>query len=168
MAATTVCCCGSHLNIPFVDSRMFRLLIILFISLFSFTGLHAQKKITIKKRFKEAHAAIKAGSGQENIERILLDSMALPTTTDRQKAEGYHICALLQQSQNEGLNMKAYLKQNLDTVKLYQTVLKIYDYTLRSDSADETDKYESRNINLRALHRDNLLGGGKFLLRKSK
>lgn len=168
MAATTVCCCGSHLIILFVDSRMFRLLIILFISLFSFTGLHAQKKITIKKRFKEAHAAIKAGSGQENIERILLDSMALPTTTDRQKAEGYHICALLQQSQNEGLNMKAYLKQNLDTVKLYQTVLKIYDYTLRSDSADETDKYESRNINLRALHRDNLLGGGKFLLRKSK
>ena len=147
---------------------MFRLLIILFVSLFSLNGLHAQKKITIKKRFKEAHAAIKTSSGQENIERILLDSMALPTTTDRQRAEGYHICALLQQSQNEGLNMKAYLKQNLDTVKIYQTVLKIYDYTLRSDSADEGDKYENKNINLRTLHRDNLLGGGKFLLRKSK
>lgn len=124
--------------------------------------------MTIKKRFKEAHAAIKAGSGQENIERILLDSMALPTTTDKQRAEGYNLCALLQQSQNEGLNMKAYLKQNLDTVKLYQTVLKIYDYTLRSDSVDESDKYENKNIKLRALHRDNLLGGGKFLLRKSQ
>lgn len=147
---------------------MFRLLTILFVSLFSLNGLHAQKKITIKKRFKDAYAAIKTSSGQENIERILLDSMALPTTTDRQRAEGYHICALLQQSQNEGLNMKAYLKQNLDTVKIYQTVLKIYDYTLRSDSADERDKYENKNINLRTLHRDNLLGGGKFLLRKSK
>lgn len=124
--------------------------------------------MTIKKRFKEAHAAIKAGSGQENIERILLDSMALPTTTDKQRAEGYNLCALLQQSQNEGLNMKAYLKQNLDTVKLYQTVLKIYDYTLSSDSVDESGKFENKNIKLRALHRDNLLGGGKFLLRKSK
>ena len=124
--------------------------------------------MTIKKRFKEAHAAIKAGSGQENIERILLDSMALPTTTDKQRAEGYNLCALLQQSQNEGLNMKAYLKQNLDTVKLYQTVLKIYDYTLSSDSVDESGQFENKNIKLRALHRDNLLGGGKFLLRKSK
>lgn len=124
--------------------------------------------MTIKKRFKEAQAAIKAGSGQENIERILLDSMALPTTTDKQRAEGYNLCALLQQSQNEGLNMKAYLKQNLDTVKLYQTVLKIYDYTLSSDSVDESGKFENKNIKLRALHRDNLLGGGKFLLRKSK
>ena len=132
------------------------------------SGLHAQKKMTIKKRFKEAHAAIRAGSGQENIERILLDSMALPTTADNLRAEGYNLCALLQQSQNEGLNMKAYLKQNLDTVKLYQTILKIYGYTLKSDSVDESGKFENKNIKLRALHRDNLLGGGKFLLRKSK
>lgn len=124
--------------------------------------------MTTKRRFREAKAAIKSGSGQEKIEAIILDSMALPTTTDKIKAEGYHICALLQQSVNDGLNMKAYLKQGLDTVKLYQTILKIYDHTLRSDSVDENGKYEDKNIKLRALHRENLLGGGKFLLRKSK
>ena len=90
--------------------------------------------MTMKKRFREAHSSIKAGSGQENIERILLDSMALPTITDKIKAEGYHLCALLEQSINDGLNMKAYLKQNLDTTKLYNTILSIYRHTLKSDS----------------------------------
>lgn len=152
----------------FVDSRMIRLLFIILLLGLSVPELHAQKKMTMKKRFKEAKAAIKSGSGQEKIEAIILDSMALPTTTNKIKAEGYHLCALLQQSVNDGLNMKAYLKQGLDTVKLYQSILKVYGHTLKSDSADEKGKYESKNIKLRALHRENLLGGGKFLLRKSK
>lgn len=147
---------------------MIRLILILFLLIFSAPDLHAQKKMTMKRRFKEAYASIKSGSGQEKIEAILLDSMALPTTTNKIKAEGYHICALLQQSVNDGLNMKAYLKQGLDTVKLYQSVLKIYGYTLKSDSVDKQKKYDDKNIRLRALHRANLLGGGKFLLRKSK
>ena len=122
----------------------------------------------MKKRFREAHSSIKAGSGQENIERILLDSMALPTITDKIKAEGYHLCALLEQSINDGLNMKAYLKQNLDTTKLYNTILSIYRHTLKSDSLDEKGRFEDKNRKLRALHRENLLGGGKFLYRKAK
>ena len=124
--------------------------------------------MTMKKRFREAHSSIKAGSGQENIERILLDSMALPTITDKIKAEGYHLCALLEQSINDGLNMKAYLKQNLDTAKLYNTILSIYRHTLKSDSLDEKGRFEDKNRKLRALHRENLLGGGKFLYRKAK
>lgn len=147
---------------------MIRFLLIAFLISFSAPYLHAQKKVSMKKRFKEASSAIKSGSGQEKIEAILLDSMALPTISDKTKAKGYHVCALLQQSVNDGLNMKAYLNQKFDTVKLYQTVLKIYDYTLRSDSVDEKKKFEDKNIKLRALHRDNLLGGGKFLLRKFK
>ncbi len=130
--------------------------------------LLAQKKVTIGKRFKEARAAIKAGSGQENIEKIILDSIALPTTPDKIKAEGYLICAQLKQSMNDGLNMKAYLKQNLDTVQLYRTVLDIYGYTLKSDSLDERGKFRNKNISLRALHRDNLLGGGKYHMRSSR
>ena len=80
---------------------------------------------------------------------MLRDSLALPTTTDKIKAEGYHVCALLQQSMNDGLNMQAYLKQNLDTVRLYKTVLNIYGYTLKSDSVDEKRKYYSKNVKLR-------------------
>lgn len=128
----------------------------------------AQKKMTINKRLKEARAAIKSNSGQENIARILLDSIALPTTTDETKAEGYYLCALLEQSMNESLNMNAYLKRNIDTVRLYRTILNIYDYTLRSDSMDETGKFDDKNRKLRSLHRKNLLGGGKYHLRASK
>jgi tetratricopeptide (TPR) repeat protein len=135
---------------------------------FSVSGLHAQKKETMKKRFREARTAIRTASGQENIERVLLDSIAQPTTTDKNEAEAYHMCALLQQSMNEALNMKAYLKQNLDTVKLYKTVLNIYAYTVKSDSVDDKRRFYSKNIKLRDLHRKNLLGGGKFLLRKSQ
>ena len=126
---------------------MIRLFLILFLSCFSFSSIQAQKKTTIKKRFREAYAAIKSGSGQENVECVLLDSMALPTTTNNIKAEGYHVCALLQQSLNDGHNMKAYLKQNLDTVRLYQTVLKIYDYTVKCDSVDEEHRFYNKNIN---------------------
>ena len=147
---------------------MFRLIFILIFICFSLPELHAQKTMTMKKRFREAHSSIKAGSGQENIERILLDSMALPTITDKIKAEGYHLCALLEQSMNDGLNMKAYLKQNLDTIKLYNTILSIYRHTLKSDSLDEKRRFEDKNRKLRALHRENLLGGGKFLYRKAK
>lgn len=147
---------------------MLRFIFILIFICFSLPELHAQKTMTMKKRFREAHSSIKAGSGQENIERILLDSMALPTITDKIKAEGYHLCALLEQSMNDGLNMKAYLKQNLDTIKLYNTILSIYRHTLKSDSLDEKGRFEDKNRKLRALHRENLLGGGKFLYRKAK
>lgn len=147
---------------------MFRLIFILIFICFSLPELHAQKTMTMKKRFREAHSSIKAGSGQENIERILLDSMALSTITDKIKAEGYHLCALLEQSMNDGLNMKAYLKQNLDTIKLYNTILSIYRHTLKSDSLDDKGRFEDKNRKLRALHRENLLGGGKFLYRKAK
>lgn len=147
---------------------MIRLL--LFILLLGITSpqLHAQKKDSMKKRFKEAYASIKSGSGQENHERILLDSLKKNTIEQKTKAEAYHVCALLQQSINNGLNMNAYLKKNIDTVKLYKSILKIYDYTLRSDSLDVTRKYENKHIKMRQLHRNNLLNGGKFLLRKSQ
>ncbi len=147
---------------------MKQILVILILILSSAPYVHAQKKVTIKKRFKEARAAINAGSGQENIERILMDSIALPTTTDKTKAEGYHLCALLQQSMNDGLNMSAYLKQKIDTVRLYRTVLNIYDYTLKSDSVDSEERFDGKNYKLRTLHRPNLLGGGKYHLRASK
>ena len=137
---------------------MIRLLLTIILMSFSVSGLNAQKKETMKKRFREAHAAIRSASGQENIERVLLDSIAQPTTSDKHEAEAYYLCALLQQSVNDGLNMKAYLKQNLDTVKLYQTVLKIYNYTVKSDSVDEKGRFYNKNIKLRELHRKNLLG----------
>lgn len=100
---------------------------------------------------------------------MLADTLSSPAVTDpKQKAEGYHVCAMLQNSVNEGLNMKAYLKQNLDTAKLFRTVLKIYEYTLLSDSFDIPGRYAKKNAGLRLMHRKNIYSGGKFFLLKSE
>ena len=170
MAATTVCCCGSLSSFStLVDLRMIRFIKILALAIFIFTPslLDAQKTVSLKKRFKEAQTSIKKASGQEDIERILLDSLTSPTTDISHRAYGYHLCALLQQSINDALNVKAYLKEDIDTVKFFKTVYNIYNHTLRSDSADNAGKYSARNNRLRDTHRKNLLGGGKFQLRKA-
>jgi tetratricopeptide (TPR) repeat protein len=146
---------------------MIRFVSIIIFSFFLIPSLYAQKNISLKKRFKEAAASIKSASNQENIERILLDSLNAQTTTYKVKAEGYNLCAQLQHSLNNSYNTKAYLKQNLDTIKLYNSIFKIYKYSLLSDSFDVEEKFEEKNIRLRKIHRKNLLGGGLFHLKKS-
>lgn len=145
-----------------------RIILVLFVFLFTSPCLQAQKNVSMKKKLKQAYTAISKKSGQDDAERMLVDTLASMDLDVDIKAEGYYACAMLQHSINEGLNMKAYLRQDLDTVKLYQTVLKIYEYTLLSDSFDIHRKYEKKNARLRTLHRKNVYGGGRFMLRKSK
>lgn len=131
-------------------------------------GLHAAKKVTVKTRIKEAYAALKSSSGQEKIEGILLDSISRPDVNDALRAEGYYVCALLEQSINEDLNQKAYLKQKLDTMRLFRSVYMMYQYIGKCDSVDTARKYADKGQNILARHRVNLLGGGKFLLKGEK
>lgn len=130
--------------------------------------VHAQKQVSFKKRIREGYTAVSKKTGQEAIEVILLDSLSNAKIDISQKAEGYYVCALLQQSINESLNMQAYLKQNLDTVKFYNTILSIYQYSLKSDSLDLKGKFAQKNRKLRTSHRPNIFGGGKFMLQKSR
>ena len=109
---------------------------IIFILLFLATGLQAAKKVTVKTRIKEAYAAVKSGNGQEKIEGILLDSISKPGVPDAVRAEGYYVCALLEQSINEDLNQKAYLKQKLDTLRMFKSVYMMYHYVRKCDSVD--------------------------------
>lgn len=125
-------------------------------------------KVTIKTCFRDARQAIKTGSNQEKVENVLLDSIRQDHVSAEVRAEGYYLAALLQQSVNEGLNQKAYLKQNLDTVKLFSTVLKMYQHVLSCDSNDTRKKFSKDCQTIVRRHRPNLLGGGKFLLRKEK
>ncbi len=141
---------------------------IIFILLFLATGLQAAKKVTVKTRIKEAYAAVKSGNGQEKIEGILLDSISKPGVPDAVRAEGYYVCALLEQSINEDLNQKAYLKQKLDTLRMFKSVYMMYHYVRKCDSVDVARRYADKGRRLLAPHRANLLGGGKFLLRKEK
>ena len=146
---------------------MHRFGIILIFLLFG-TGLQAAKKVTVRTRIKEAYAAVKSASGQEKIEGILLDSISKPGVPDALRAEGYYVCALLEQSINEDLNQKAYLKQNLDTLRMFKSVYLMYQHIQKCDSFDLSRRYVNKGQKLLAPHRVNLLGGGKFLLKKDK
>lgn len=139
------------------------LILILFV-----TGLHAARKVTVKTRIKEAYTALKSSSGQEKIEKILFDSISRPGVDNALRAEGYYVCALLEQSINEDLNQKAYLKQKLDTLRLFKSVYMMYDYVLMCDSVDFARRYTDKGRKILARHRANLLGGGKFLLKAEK
>ena len=143
---------------------------ILLILMLSFcAGLLAVKKPTLKTRIKEGYAAVKSQSGQDKAEKVLLDSLNSANQNDEELlSEAWFVCALLEQSQYDALNQKAYLKQQLDTLKLYGNILGAYRYILKCDSLDKHKKYASRCRELMKLDRPNLLGGGKFLLRKSK
>ena len=146
---------------------MHRLGIIL-IFLFLGTGLQATRKVTVKTRIKEAYSAVRTASGQEKIEGILLDSISRPGVSDALRAKGYYVCALLEQSINEDLNQKAYLKQKLDTFRMFKSVYMMYRYMQKCDSVDHSRRYVKRGSKLLAPHRVNLLSGGKFLMKKDK
>lgn len=98
----------------------------------------------MKTRLKEAYTALKSSSGQEKIEKILFDSISRPGVDNALRAEGYYVCALLEQSINEDLNQKAYLKQKLDTLRLFKSVYMMYDYVLMCDSVDLQDGIQTK------------------------
>lgn len=144
------------------------LLIFLFIVC---AGVQAGRKISLKTRIREGYAAIKAETGQEAAERNLRDTLLSPTVSTYKltlRAEGWMVCAMLEKSINDGLNQKAYLKQNLDTARLYGSVLNMYHYLQKCDSVDAEGKYMVRGAEMRKFYRRNLAGGGRFMLRHNK
>lgn len=125
---------------------------------------------------KEANLSIKNKKDQEKAEKNLLSAVSRSSLTDKERAQIMYECALLEKSINDGENLKAYLKQNYDTLKFYSTVLKIHQYVLRCDSFDVlpdkngkcSPSYRKKGRDLLLTYRKNLLAGGRFLLRKEK
>ena len=144
-------------------------------TLFSAEKKKEPKEVKLATLYKAANLAIKNSSGQDNAKNNLLGALNRESLTQKQKANIYYTCALLDESSNSIQNMKAYLKQPCDTAALFNTLLNMYGNLYKCDSLDAIPnpngivklKYKSKTNGLRAKHLPNILNGGKYYLAKN-
>ena len=144
-------------------------------ALFSAEKKKEPKEVKLATLYKAANLAIKNSSGQDNAKNNLLGALNRESLTQKQKANIYYTCALLDESSNSIQNMKAYLKQPCDTAALFNTLLNMYGNLYKCDSLDAIPnpngvvklKYKSKTSGLRAKHLPNILNGGKYYLAKN-
>jgi hypothetical protein len=144
-------------------------------TLFSAEKKKEPKEVKLATLYKAANLAIKNSSGQDNAKNNLLGALNRESLTQKQKANIYYTCALLDESSNSIQNMKAYLKQPCDTAALFNTLLNMYGNLYKCDSLDAIPnpngvvklKYKSKTSGLRAKHLPNILNGGKYYLAKN-
>ena len=135
----------------------------------------AQKEVKLGTLYKAASQAIKNSKGQNDAKKNLLAALGRKGISNKEKAEIYYTCALLDESLNSIENMKAYLKQPCDTANLFNTLLNMYGNLYKCDSLDAIPnpngsvklKYKSRINSLRSKHLPNMLNGGKYYLAKN-
>ena len=135
----------------------------------------APKEVKMGTLYKAASQAIKDMNGQDNAKKNLLGALNRESLSEKDKANIYYTCALLDESLNSIQNMKAYLKQPCDTAALFNTLLNMYGNLFKCDSIDAIPlpngnvkyKYKSRTANLRLKHLPNILNGGKYYLAKN-
>lgn len=144
-------------------------------TLFSAEKKKEPKEVKLATLYKAANLAFKNSSGQDNAKNNLLGALNRESLTQKQKANIYYTCALLDESSNSIQNMKAYLKQPCDTAALFNTLLNMYGNLYKCDSMDAIPnpngvvklKYKSKTSGLRAKHLPNILNGGKYYLAKN-
>ena len=95
--------------------RLIRLLFILLIltdtGFVSAAKNKAPKEVKLATLHKAANLAIKNSNGQDNAKKNLLGALTRTTLSEKDRANIYYTCALLDESLNSVQNTKAYLKQ---------------------------------------------------------
>ncbi len=142
---------------------------LLTILLLTLPALAQGQEMKLKPLLKAAKEAVKNSSGQDAAEEGLLQVVDSQAVTREQREQIYYLCEELQRTQNEQENLKLYLKQPYDTLKFFSTILKMHQYALQCDSVGRADghkpKYSGKSRSMMLKERDNLLSGGKYLLR---
>lgn len=129
----------------------------------------AEEPVKVKVLVKNAKAALKNNNNQEKNEKDLLEALTREDVSDRQRAELLYLCSELQRNMNEQQNMKLYLKQEYDTVKFFNTILKMNRHLLRCDSVEQVNgkfKWRDKARTTILKYHSNLLSGGKWLLKR--
>ncbi|MCD7720695.1 MAG: hypothetical protein LUI09_00520 [Prevotellaceae bacterium] len=128
----------------------------------------ADDPLKLRSLLKDARTALKNSSGQADAEEALLSVADSSLVADWQRAEIYYLCARLELSLNDAQNLRLYLGQEYDTLAFFQTILRMHQYLLRSDSAALKNPHAKKSRGLLLRHRMNLLAGGKYLLSKEE
>lgn len=152
--------------------RMKRILLLL-VAVLALVPGHAEDKaeepVKVKVLLKNAKSALKNNNNQEQNEKALLEALTREDVDDKQRAEFLYLCSELQRNLNDRENMKLYLKQEYDTVKFFNSILKMDQHLLRCDSVEQVIgkfKWRDKGRNTILRYRANLLSGGKWLLRR--
>ncbi len=144
--------------------------ILIIVFLFFVLPLAGQEPVKIKTLLKNAKTAIKNNRDQASNEQALLKALERNDINDKERATIYYLCSELNRSMNDQENLKLYLKQSYDTLKFFSTILKINQYLLQCDSVEQRmekgQKYRKNAQNMILNYRNNLLNGGKYMLKK--
>jgi hypothetical protein len=126
---------------------------------------------TAQTELKTVKSAIKAGTKLDEAEKTINECLAKePYNTD---AEYYLTAFEVQKKINEAENEKAFLKQKYDTLRLFGSIRKMYDYLERLDTLDAKPdekgkvhpKYRKKSCKELMVYRENLLVAGKYYFR---
>ena len=126
--------------------------------------------------FKTAKSAIKSKNGLENAEKGLTDYAADLQTPPTQRARAFNMAAQVADRIREVENEKMYLKQQFDTARYFNALLRVYQYTMSCDSVetepDERGRLRSAfgkdNRRRRQDVAANLLQGGKWMMKHGR
>ena len=97
-----------------------------------------------------------------------LINSALENEETKNQANTWNVAGYIQQKINEEENTKAYLKQPFDTVKMYNSTYKMFEYFTKCDELEQIPnekgkvkiKYRKANAATMQQNRPNLINGG--------
>lgn len=101
---------------------------------------------------------------------------ALANEETKNEANTWNVAGYVQQKINEEENTKAYLKQPFDTVKMYNSTFKMFEYFSKCDELEQIPnekgkikiKYRKNNAATLKQNRPNLINGGVFYFNQGK
>ena len=101
---------------------------------------------------------------------------ALENAETKNQANTWNVAGYVQQKINEEENTKAYLKQAFDTVKMYSSTYKMFEYFNKCDELEQIPnekgkikiKYRKTNAAIMQQNRPNLINGGVLYFNQGK
>ncbi len=153
---------------------MERIIFILFSVFFTFQASYAQEVYKKKNVLKEVRAFNKSQNYSKAADA--LDKAFTSHEAARTDAELLNWAMNMQYQLTQQENRKIYLNNNPDTARYFNTILKVYNFGLACDSADNIPnqkgvvkpRYASNIGNKLFSTRNNLRSGGKFFYKQRK
>lgn len=146
----------------------------LFITLlFGFQFLAVAQKKVVNQAINQAQTFIKSGKNLDKAEKLMSD--LLKDSINRENIKIWYTLADALKKQYEQGNEKLYLKQNYDTIALFNNAKKMFLVHEGMDSVDAKPdkkgkiniKYRERNAEYLNTFRPNLYNAGSFYMKKN-